>query len=478
MENRPFVDQILKELEHSPTQQQLNLIDSLESFLKSQAMYPTFLLQGYAGTGKTTIMSALVRTLKHFKIASVLLAPTGRAAKVFSLKSAKNASTIHKQIYRSKSKSDLMSPVSLQANLFKNTLFIVDEASMIGDYTMEKNGTIGARNLLEDLIEFVFSGKNCKLILLGDVGQLPPVGSDFSPALNLEYMETYFPKLECQFFQLNDVVRQDKTSGILFNATQLRSKNDTNYPAISVESFSDVVKINGGELQDQIESSYDRVGMENSIFITRSNKRANEFNRQIRGRVLWYEDELCANDVLMVVKNNYYWLADEKSAGFVANGERILIKRIIKRIEMYGFQFVRVMAVFLDTEVSDEKEVLIHLESLMSEGASLSRNRLKELFFEIEKDYFHIKTKKKRYEAILGNPYFNALQVKFAYAVTCHKSQGGQWDEVFIDHGYITEEMMGKEFDRWLYTAITRASKRVFLVNFHPEFFIEQEQSD
>lgn len=476
MENRPFLNQMLSELEHTPNQQQLDLIDALEAFLKSHAMHPTFLLQGYAGTGKTTVMSALVRTLKHFKIASVLLAPTGRAAKVFSLKSSKHASTIHKQIYRAKSKTDLSSPISLQPNLYKNTIFIVDEASMIGDYTMDKNGSVGARNLLEDLIEFVFSGKNCKLILLGDVGQLPPVGSDFSPALNLDYMQNYFPKLECRFFQLNDVVRQDKESGILWNATTLRKKDDTNYPQIVSRKFNDVIQLNGGELQDEIESSYNRVGMENSIFITRSNKRANEFNRQIRGRVLWYEDDLCANDILMVVKNNYYWLADEKSAGFVANGERVLVKRIVKRIDLYGFQFIKALVVFLDTEVEDEKEVILHTESLTSEGAAIPRERLKELFFEIEKDYFHIKTKKKRYEAILGDPFFNALQVKFAYAVTCHKSQGGQWEDVFIDHGYITEDMMGKEFDRWLYTAITRASKRVFLVNFHPEFFPENER--
>lgn len=473
MNNQSFFNKLLLELEHLPNQQQSDLITALEKFLKTQEVYPVFLLQGYAGTGKTTIMSALVRTLQHFKIQSVLLAPTGRAAKVFSLKSNKNATTIHKQIYRAKSKTDLYSPMSLQPNLFKNTIFIVDEASMIGDYTMDKNGSFSGKNLLEDLIEYVFSGKNCKLILLGDIGQLPPVGSDFSPALNLEYMENYYPRLHCHFFQLNDVVRQKKSSGILWNATTLRKKSDTSYPQIQTDNFPDVIRLNGADLQDEIESSYSRVGMENSIFITRSNKRANEFNRHIRGRVLWHEEDLSVNDILMVVKNNYYWLSDEKSAGFIANGERILVKRIVQRIEIYGFEFVKANVIFLDTNFEDEKEVILHLESLHSESASIPRERLKELFFEIEKDFFHIKNKKKRYEAILGNPFFNALQVKFAYAVTCHKSQGGQWADVFIDHGYITEDMMGKEFDRWLYTAITRAYEHVFLVNFHPEFFSE-----
>jgi len=454
-----------------PTKSQSVLFDKLEAFLRSKEGKQALIIRGYAGTGKTSVLAAFVKTLKHYKVKTKLLAPTGRAAKVFSHKAGEDALTIHKQIYRRKSKVDLNAGMSLSPNLFKNTVFLVDEASMIGDLTLNKDGSVNVRNLLEDLFEYVFLGENCRLVLIGDDGQLPPVGSDFSPALSKEYLENNFFSVNFESYQLNEVVRQASDSEILRNATILRNTLWEDYPRFDLVPNSDLKRISGVELQDYLEDSYEKNGMEDTIVITRSNKQANGYNQQIRGRILWYEETLCSGECLMVVKNNYFWLGDETKIGFIANGELIRVRRVVKTELMYGFEFAHVIVNFVDYNSLGDVEMIIHLESLFVEGPSLSRGRMKELFFAVEQDYVHEKVKRKRYEAILADPYFNALQVKYAYAVTCHKSQGGQWVDVYIDQGFITKETMGPDYYRWLYTSLTRATGQVYLVNFSNEFF-------
>lgn len=470
-ETSVFKTQFYHFFDHEPTSDQISLIDRLEKFMKNKDPYLTFVLKGYAGTGKTSVLGAFVKTLSHFKVKSRLLAPTGRAAKVLSLKSSKEAFTIHKQIYRRNSKVDEFSRMVLGPNLHTNTVFIVDEASMIGDYSLAKDGSVSSRNLLDDLIEYVFAGKNCKLILLGDEGQLPPVGCDHSPALDIKSLKHNYLSINVTEFSLTKVLRQADESGILFNATELRSLDDDVKPQFTTRNFKDLIRLPGDEFQDSLESSFNQNGVEDTIIITRSNKRANAYNNQIRARILWYEEALCSGDCLMVVKNNYFWVDDQTQMGFIANGEALKVVRVKRIEEMYGFEFARIITKFVDYDDLPELEVLVFMESLTVEGPSISRQRLKELFFSIEEDYMHEKNKKKRYELIFKNPYFNALQVKYAYAVTCHKSQGGQWSHVYIDQGYIEPEAINKEYHRWLYTAITRATEKVFLVNFPDDFY-------
>jgi len=471
MAEESFYGTFLEHFGCVPTESQSVLFSELEKFIRNRDTKEIFIVKGYAGTGKTSVLSAFVKALHHFKVKTKLLAPTGRAAKVFSHKSETDAFTIHKHIYRRKSKVDITSGLDLQLNLFKNTVFFVDEASMIGDYTLLKDGQINPRNLLEDLVEYVYSGDGCKLILIGDEGQLPPVGSDFSPALNEEYMANHFPNINISSCRLKEVLRQSEDSEVLRNATLLRNTDWIDYPKFDLKKGGDLIRITGLELQETLESSYSNYGTEETILITRSNKNANEYNKQIRGRILWYEEQLCSGDILMVVKNNYFWLGDETKIGFIANGEMIRIVRVRKVEELHGFEFAHLLVRFLDYDELGEVELIIHTESLNVEGPSLSRERLKDLFFSVERDYSHIREKKKRYEKILADPYFNALQVKYAYAVTCHKSQGGQWADVYIDQGYITEEILNPDYYRWLYTALTRGTNRVYLVNFVDEFF-------
>jgi len=451
------------------TADQDHLVTLLEAFLKDKSDRKLFVLSGYAGTGKTTMLGAFVKSLNHFKMKTRLLAPTGRAAKVLSNRSSKEAFTIHKQIYRRKSSTDEYSPIGLAPNLHTNTVFIVDEASMIGEFSMHSDGQVG-RGLLDDLLEYVFSGINCRLIFLGDEGQLPPVGSTESPALNVDFLKSNYNSLSIGEFKLTQVLRQADASGILLNATKLRSIVFPDKIIFKLGS-PDFVRLNGELLQDELETSYNKFGMEGTIVITRSNKRANQYNQHIRGRILWYEEQLCNGDCLMVVKNNYYWLDDDSKAGFIANGEILRLKRVMKLEHLYGFDFAKVIVEMEDYPDEPEIEVILLLESIDCEGPSVKRDRLKSLFFEIEKDYLDERNKRKRYDKVLKNPYFNALQVKYAYAVTCHKSQGGQWESVFIDLGYMTDEMLGQDYYRWLYTAITRATEKVFLVNFGEEYF-------
>jgi exodeoxyribonuclease-5 len=454
-----------------PTPDQDILFAQLEAFVRIKDPYPLFVLRGYAGTGKTSVLGAFVKTLEHFKLKSKLLAPTGRAAKVFASKSQKDALTIHKQIYRRKDGGDDYSKMELSPNLHKNTVFIVDEASMIGDHSLLSDGTIGARDLLDDLFEYVYAGAGCRLIVLGDVGQLPPVGSDQSPALDAHYLKQNYPRLAVVEFSLTKVLRQEQASSILANATVLRSLSEGK-PHFECISGGDLIRLPGDELQDQLERSYDDAGSEETIIITRSNKRANLYNNQIRARILWYEEQLCSGDSLMAVKNNYYWVDEQSSMGFIANGEMMKVIRVRGYETMYGFEFAKIIVRFTDFSNVDEMELLVLTEALQTEGPSLTRSRMKELFFAVEQDYMHEKNKRKRYQLILKDQYFNALQVKYAYAVTCHKSQGGQWAHVFIDQGYVDEESINTEYYRWLYTALTRASEKAFLVNFPDEYFI------
>ena len=473
MAQQSFYATIIEHFGLSPTEGQNALFSELELFSRRIEGQQVLVVRGYAGTGKTSVLAAYVRALKTYGVKTKLLAPTGRAAKVFSNKAGEDAFTIHKQIYRRKSKVDLNSGISLQPNLFKNTVFIVDEASMIGDYTVSKDGSVNSYNLLEDLFEYVFSGVNCRLILLGDDGQLPPVGSDHSPALNSDYLTNHFPRLEIHSFQLSEVLRQSYDSEILRNATLLRNTDWVDYPQFDLRNDGDLKRLIGVDLQDALEMSYGKYGQEETIIITRSNKQANAFNQQIRARILWFEEQLCSGESLMVVKNNYFWLGDESRIGFIANGEQIRVVRVLKTEELYGFEFVHVIVNFVDYADLGDVELIMHTEILTSDGPSMNRDRMKDLFFEVERDYAHIREKKKRYEKILDDPYFNALQVKYAYAVTCHKSQGGQWSEVYIDQGYISQEMMGTDYYRWLYTALTRATNKAYLVNFSDAFFID-----
>lgn len=454
---------------HELTPEQVKLLDQLADFTLTDDKHKLLLLAGYAGTGKTSMLATYVKTLRLFRLKSRLLAPTGRAAKVLAGKAGKEAYTIHKQLYRKQDGSDELSSVSMMPNLHTDTVFVVDEASMIPEYTINTDGSVG-RDLLTDLIEYVYSGKNCSMVLLGDKGQLPPVGSSFSPALDMEYMKKNFTALSIRSFSLNHVLRQQLDSGILLNATRLRSILFPEKFTFQL-GFPDLVRLHGDQLQDELENAYSHFGAEESIIITRSNKRANLYNHQIRGRILWFEEQLCQNDRLMVVRNNYYWLSDQSQAGFIANGEMLRVRRIRKYEHEYGFDFARIIVQLEDYPEEPEFEVLVLLESIDTEGPSLPRDRLKALFFAVEKDYSDEPNKRKRYQKVLKDPYFNALQVKYAYAVTCHKSQGGQWSVVFVDPGYLTEEMKDQDYYRWLYTALTRATDKVFLVNFPEDHF-------
>lgn len=460
----------------TPVEGQAEVMEKLVEFLFSENQRNLLVLTGYAGTGKTSLMGAFVQTLKGIKHKSVLLAPTGRAAKVLSSRSKQMAFTIHKRIYRKDTVDGGGIRLNLAPNLAKNTLFILDEASMLGDFSLSDDGSVIGRNLLEDVINFVYSGENCKLIFIGDEGQLPPVGSDFSPALNQPYLENHYPTIDFEFIRLRTVLRQAADSDILMNATALRNAPEGSYPAFEITGKGDLIRLSGTDLQDALESAYSNFGTDESIVITRSNKRANQYNQQIRNRILWFEDELCGGDLLMVVKNNYYWLADQSNAGFIANGEIVKVNRILGRETRFGFQFARARVQLIDYEEMGDFEAILWMDALSIEKPAMPREAMKTLFFELEKDYLHEQNKRKRYELIMKDPYMNALQVKFAYAITCHKSQGGQWATVFLDHGYLTDEMLDTSFFRWLYTGFTRASFRLYLLNFDAHFFPGEEE--
>ena len=355
-------------------------------------------------------------------------------------------------------------------NLFENTLFFVDEASMIG--ISDKNNDT---NLLEDLLNYVYQGKNCKLIFMGDSGQLPPVGQIDSPALSNSFFSENYPKITVFKAELKNVVRTTENSSILTNATFIRDKSIFAAPFFRIINNKETFRIAGGDLQDYLETSYNEVGMDQTILVTLSNKRANQWNQEIRGRILLREEKMERGDILMVVKNNYFWLDPQSEIGFIANGELIKVKRIIRFEDLYGFNFVHLEILFLDYPDETEKTVIVMTEALFEEAPNLKREKLKELFFAIEQDYLHEKNKQKRFQLVLKNPYFSALQVKYAYAVTVHKAQGGQWKHVFLDYGFVPDELKNENYIPWLYTALTRASEKLFLLNFPKEFFSAEE---
>ncbi|MBC8051941.1 MAG: AAA family ATPase [Sphingobacteriaceae bacterium] len=459
-----------KQFPVKPTPQQELVFLELDKFMVSEQGDECFVLKGYAGTGKTTIIASLVKILPRLNLKTVLLAPTGRAAKVISSYSGKKAFTIHKKIYRKKSAMSLDMSFVIGENLAENTIFIVDEASMISNEAADFNG----RSLLEDLMMYVYSGKDCKLMLVGDTAQLPPVGSDYSPALDGKLLSEVFNR-SVFGYELTDVVRQEKQSGILYNATHIRELIRTQkeeFPSLKVKGFPDIFNMTGERLPEGLEYAYNKYGMENTLVVCRSNKSANNYNAQIRNRILYREEELSGGDYLMVVRNNYYWLsAEEQSNAFIANGDIAKVRKLKNISEMYGFRFADVVLEFLDYPDDEPLSCKVMLDTLYCETPNLPTADSKRLFEAVMEDYQHIANKRMRMEELKKNEYYNALQVKFAYAVTCHKAQGGQWDAVFVDQGYLTEEMLNTDFLRWMYTAVTRSVKELFLVNFSSKFF-------
>lgn len=469
---------LIQNLPFSPTVGQAELIDVLSVYITSNEPDEIMLIKGYAGTGKTTMVLSLTQSLTILKIRSILLAPTGRAAKVMAGYSNMPAFTIHKKIYRQKSSNDGMGKFALNKNLYKNTYFIVDEASMISNEYSESS-VFGSGRLLDDLLEFVHSGENCRLVLIGDTAQLPPVKLNISPALEAHTLE--YCGFSVKEVELKEVVRQAEGSGILYNATEMRNlitENHFNqgFFPIEINSFEDVERISGAELIETISSSYDKYGLFETTVVTRSNKRANLFNKGIRGSILYKESELERGDLLMVVKNNYFWAEDGMELDFIANGDIAEIITIYGYEELYECRFANVSLRFIDYK-DIELDCKVFLETLEIETASFPYEKNRQLYDAVAEDYSDIRNKRERWKKIKENPYYNALQVKYAYALTCHKAQGGQWKAVFVDHGFLNEEMLDTEYYRWLYTAFTRPTEKLYLVNFDKGFFEGDEES-
>lgn len=428
--------------------------------------------RGYAGTGKTSLVGALVKAMDKLQQKSVLLAPTGRAAKVFSAYAGHPAFTIHKKIYRQQSFSNEVSNFSINDNLTTHTLYIVDEASMISNEGLS-GSMFGTGRLLDDLVEFVYSGVGCRLLLMGDTAQLPPVGEEQSPALATEALKGY--GLNVIEVDLTQVVRQVQSSGILWNATQIRQliaeDECFSLPKIKVSGFPDIQVVRGDELIDTLTGCYEKNGMDETIVVCRSNKRANIYNKGIRAQILYREDELNTGDLLMVAKNNYFWTEKYKEMDFIANGEIAVVRRVRRTRELYGFRFAEVLLAFPDQN-DFELEANLLLDTLHSDAPALPKTENDRLFYSVLEDYVDITVKRERMKKMKADPHYNALQVKYAYAVTCHKAQGGQWQNVFLDQGYMSDEYLTPDYFRWLYTAFTRASKTLYLVNY-PEEQIE-----
>lgn len=456
---------------YEPTPSQEEAIGRLADFIYEKGDRFLFLLRGYAGTGKTTLVSALVNALEDVRVRTVLLAPTGRAAKVLSQYAGKKAFTIHKWIYRVATRQGLRRFVRKE-NIFSHTLFIVDEASMIS--AEGGMGEIpGLSSLLEDLMDYVFSGEHNRMLFIGDDAQLPPVHSDESPALNEDFLRSAFP-VTIREGSLTDVVRQAEDSGILFNATLLRDKinsNDPSFPLFSGRPFPDFTRVRGGELEELFNNLYDRNDCDEIVTVTRSNKRAYLFNNEIRSRVLYRENRIATGDYLMAVKNNYYWIEEGSEVGFLANGDIMEVMAIHKQQELYGFSFADVTVRLCDYPNYPDIDIKIILESLEYDGPSLSPEDYRKLYLAVSEDYEDVADRRERAKRIKNDPYLNAVQVKFSYALTCHKTQGGQWKHVLVDQGYLAEDGLDREFLRWLYTAVTRGTENVYLINFNDEVF-------
>ena len=471
MRDTIIYNNLCKNLGNIPTDNQSDALKKIALYICDNNNDVIFLMTGYAGTGKTSVISSIVKTLDSLRMRSVLLAPTGRAAKVLSSYSGRQAFTIHKKIYRQKSSKDGLGSFSLDRNLHKDTFFIVDEASMVSNSSGDSS-LFGSGRLLDDLVEYVYSGNECKLILVGDTAQLPPVGSVVSPALDPASLGGYgFGLISCE---LKQVVRQSETSGVLMNATRVRlqvAEIDLVHPSIDCINYKDTIRITGEELIDEISSAYGTCGMEGTIIVVNSNKQANRYNQGIRNRIFFREEEISPGDMVMVVKNNYFIIdEDEDGAGFIANGDIAEVKKIRKYEERYGFRFADMVLKFPDYNLEIEAKVM--MDVLHLDTPALPSEKNKELYQNILADYLNIKTRRKQFEAVKNNPYFNALQIKFAYAVTCHKAQGGQWERVFIDQGMFNRNEITIDYLRWFYTALTRSTDKVYLVNFSEDFFV------
>lgn len=453
----------------TPTEGQATVLRHLSAFLLSLKPNPTYILRGYAGTGKTTLVTTLVKTLPEIGMDYVLMAPTGRAAKVLGGYTQKYASTIHKKIFQVQAYPDGSLRMARAQNKHKDTLFIVDEASMIGE-----DREFGAKSLLDDLLAYVFSGERCRLLLIGDTAQLPPVGNDESPALDIDYLESQFP-LTIATYELTEVKRQALQSGILSNATHLREllmEDQPDYPLPLFDlHFDDTQRIDPETFEEMLYKAFEAEHSNDSVIVCKSNKRANLFNQAIRSRILNIEGEIATGDKLMIVKNNYFWADGHQRISFIANGDMAEIQKITHYEEMYGFRFADVELSFPDYPDAPNLDVKIILDTLNSNSASLSEEENMRLRQAIEADYMDIPNRRERYNAMKKNPWFNALQVKFAYALTCHKTQGGQWRNVFVDSSLNLKDDVEKEDLRWLYTAVTRAQERLYFVNFKEEFF-------
>ena len=461
-----LIEKLKLNFSHKPNSEQNKILLKLVEYINTLGNRSIFILKGYAGTGKTTLISALVKSLPSIGKRSVLLAPTGRAAKVLAKYSKKKSSTLHKKIYWIRTTKNGNTFITLKENLHTNTIFIVDEASMIPEDA--KDG-INKRSLLEDLIKYVYEGIDCKLILIGDTAQLPPVNLDISPALDENNLDKKYQK-QIIHQELKKVVRQEKNSMVLENATHLRELIEGNIKKLpKIKLNQEVVRISSGdELQEYIEKSYGNSGVENTTIICRSNKRANQYNDRIRSEILWQEDIISAGDILMVVRNNYFWLDEKSEAGFLANGDIIEVTRIKEIIERYGFKFAKASIRLMDYENENEIDTILLLDTINSESPSLKYDEYKKLYTEVGLDY---KGQKDINKKIKENEFFNAIQIKFGYSITCHKAQGGQWKNVFIDIGYFKKEMLDKNYLRWLYTAFTRSTENLYLIGFNNEFF-------
>jgi len=465
-----FRNELLKKFSHRPTSRQAKLFEMLVDFIFSKDYQTLFLLKGYAGTGKTSAISALVLNLNKTNKKAVLLAPTGRAAKVISGYSKVPAYTIHKKIYFPKKQQNGSVDFVLKTNKHRNTIFIVDEASMIPD--RPQNGKLFEQgSLLDDLISYVYSGYHCKLVLVGDTAQLPPVKLSISPALDENRLEFDFDK-NIYKIELNEVTRQHENSGILSNANILRTLIDSDVTNFTFDmNYPDIVRlIDGYDIQDAISECYENDGVEDTAFIVRSNKRANQYNQQIRSHIRGKENEISTGDYIMVVKNNYYWLNESSSAGFIANGDTCEVLRINSIKELYGFRFAEVEIRMIDYPDQPPFETVLILDTLSSEKPSLTYEETNKLYEAVREDYAHEKSKYKQLLLVKKNVFFNALQVKFSYAITCHKSQGGQWKTIFIEQPYLPEGP-SKEYFRWLYTAVTRAQEKLYLIGFSDDYF-------
>lgn len=463
-----FKKGILTQFKWEPTQDQAQALDALLAFLLAGNEQELFVLKGYAGTGKTSLMSALIQFLNQHGQACCLMAPTGRAAKVFSSYSRLNASTIHKKIYRQRVVDGSYGGFALSDNLHHHTLFFVDEASMISNSSDEVS-EFGSGRLLDDLIRYVYNGNHCRLILMGDTAQLPPVGKLLSPALDPDFLASF--GLEVSEYELTQVVRQHDASGLLQNATLLRNALSDNklqeFPRLKSNQH-DVWRIQGDELIECLHQSIQEVGWDECRVVCRSNKRAILYNQGIRSRILYKEEELSTGDLLLVAKNNYYWSQQVPSMGFIANGDLIEVLRVRRQHELYGFRFADIVARFPESQV--ELEVRVLLDSLTAEAPALDRESQERLYQSVLADYADCRNRKTLYEQLRQDPWLNALQIKYGYAMTCHKAQGGQWKHVYIDQGWIDETALGADYYRWLYTALTRSTEKVFLVNFDERF--------